>query len=47
MGGTLYGQSELLTTLSAHSFAIDVVRERDGLDHEYRSRRIYVVARRR
>ena len=46
VGGTLYGEGELVGLLESESFVIEDIRSRDPLPHEYESRRIYLVSRR-
>jgi SAM-dependent methyltransferase len=45
VGGTLYGEDELLDELQSQSFVVEDVRQRDPLAHEHQSRRIYVTSR--
>ena len=44
MGCTLVTGNELSAVLRAASFAVDAVRHRDPLPHEYQGRRVYVTA---
>jgi ubiquinone/menaquinone biosynthesis C-methylase UbiE len=44
-GGTFYSEEELRGALRTHSFSIELTEQRDPLDHEYPSRRIYLIAR--
>lgn len=46
VGGTLYGDDELLATLDGQSFVVEEVRFRDPLPHEHDTERIYVTCRR-
>ncbi len=46
LGGTFYAETELQEALRGRSFAIELVRYRGPLDHEFPSQRIYLVTRR-
>ena len=46
VGGTLYGEDELVGLLESESFVIEDIRSRGPLPNEYESRRIYLVSRR-
>lgn len=45
VGGTLYGEDELVGVLESQSFVIEDIRWRDPLPHEHESRRIYLTSR--
>jgi SAM-dependent methyltransferase len=45
VGGTLYGEDELVGVLESESFVIEEIRYRDPLTHEHESRRIYLTTR--
>jgi ubiquinone/menaquinone biosynthesis C-methylase UbiE len=45
VGGTLYGEDELVGMLECGSFVIEDIRYRESLSHEHESRRIYVMSR--
>ncbi len=44
--GAFHEADELVGLVEAAGFAVESVREREPLDHEYASRRLYLVARR-
>jgi SAM-dependent methyltransferase len=46
VGGTLYGEGELVGLLESESFEIEDIRRRDPLPHEHESKRIYLISRR-
>jgi ubiquinone/menaquinone biosynthesis C-methylase UbiE len=45
VGGTLYGDDEILAALQGQSFVVEEVRRRDPLPHEHKTERIYLTAR--
>jgi SAM-dependent methyltransferase len=45
VGGTLYGNDELVEALQNNSFLVEDVRYRDPLPHERQSKRIYLMSR--
>jgi ubiquinone/menaquinone biosynthesis C-methylase UbiE len=47
VGGTFFSEEELRVALVDESFSWEASRRRDPLPHEYQSKRIYVMARRR
>ncbi len=44
VGGTFYERTELARAIESAGFAIEDVRERDALEHEHPSRRVYLTA---
>ncbi len=46
VGGTLYGEGELVRVLESESFVIEDIRSRDPLPHEHESKRIYLTSQR-
>lgn len=47
MGGALYDREDLIGRVVTAGFDVDTLRERGHLDHEYPSRRLYLLAHRR
>jgi ubiquinone/menaquinone biosynthesis C-methylase UbiE len=47
MGGALYSHEEIAGSMTDAGFTIVLDEERDPLSHEYASRRVYLLARRR
>ncbi len=46
VGGTLYGEDELVGEIESESFVIEDMWYRDPLPHEHESKRIYLLSRR-
>ena len=45
VGGTLYGNDEILDELQSQMFVVEGIRHRNPLPHEHQSSRIYVTSR--
>ena len=45
MGGTFYGEDELVLELVRDGFTVELVRRREPLPHEHPSPRLYLLAR--